>query len=92
MFGSKWNFVTSRSSRIINCNRTYRQGNVKKPLVRKSSSITYGCGRVIRFRYVNRGKSIISDPVVVKWFCGVHSNTCYPSLVDQFFSNTGTIW
>ena len=50
----------------------------------KTSSIVCGCGWLIRFRGVEWGKCTNSDPVVITGVCGVHSNTCNPTFVDQF--------
>ena len=58
-FGLEWSFVTRRSGKIIACNRTSRTWSFVNSGKGKSSSITCGCDWLIRFRGVDRKKSII---------------------------------
>ena len=58
-FGLEWCFVTRRSGKSISCNRASRSSSYVKSGVRKSTSITCGCDWLIRFRGVDRKKSII---------------------------------
>ena len=48
------------------------------------SSIVCGCDWCVRFKGVNWRKCTNSDPVIITDVCGVHTNTCDPSFVDQF--------
>ena len=82
-FDLKWNFCTTRSGGRITCNRAHRQGLVKK-LIGNTQSITCDRDWSIRFRGADRSNNKISDPVIVNFVCGVHSNMCDPSYVDQF--------
>ena len=84
-FGLKWNFVTVRSGKRISCNRAkrYGKGSYRKSSSRKSSTITCGCGWVIRFKWIDRKKSTKSDSVMISVVCGFHSNTCDPTFVGR---------
>ena len=53
-------------------------------MLRKAKSITCRCGWYIRFRGVDISSNTVSNPVVITYVCGVHSNPCDPSYVDQF--------
>ena len=83
-FGLEWNFVSRRSGKTITYNRASRTSSFVAPDIRKSSSIVCGCGWLVRFRGVEWQKCTNSDPVIITGVCGVHSNTCNSTFVDQF--------
>ena len=66
------------------CNRASRKIFFVTASIRKSSSIMCGCSWCVRFKDVERNKYSNTDSVIVTAVCGVHSNTCDPSSVDQF--------
>ena len=84
-FGMKWNFVTVRCGRRISYNRATRYVNRMNFVgVRTYSSINCGCESVIRFKFRDCKKCSLSDNVKIMHICGLNTNSCDPSLSDQY--------
>ena len=83
-FGLMWNFMVSRSSTSLRCNRYSRlRSSYRKKILRTSSSIIFGFDWYIRFNWVVSGKRQDVDKVKITYLCGSHMNTCDPSNVNQ---------
>lgn len=59
------------------------------PSCKKTSSITCGCGWVVRLKFVFPTKCRVSDSLEIIQVCGLHTNTCDPRFADQYVV-TGT--
>ena len=79
-----WNFVVSRSSASLRCNRSIRPGSsARKAVLRTIWSIACGCGWCVCFNWVVPSKHHGVDNVKITYICGSHTNTCDPSNVDR---------
>ena len=83
-FGLEWNFASSRNGKQTSCNRASRKISFVGASIRKLSSITCERSWCIRFEDIERNTCSNTDSVVITVICGVHSNPCDPSYVDQF--------
>ena len=77
------NFVASRNGSSLRCNRYTRPGSSsKKVILRKTSSITYGCDWYIHFNWIIAGKRNGIDCLKITYIFGSHTNTCDSSNAD----------
>ena len=74
-FGLEWDFVSTRSGQTMTFNRASRVSSFVVTGLRKSSFIVCGCDWLVRFRGVAWQKCTNSDPIIITWVYGVHSNT-----------------
>ena len=83
-FGLEWSFMSTRNGKTTTSDRASHKRSYVSSSIRKSPSLVCGFGWFVLFRGVEWKKYTNSDPILITAVCGVHSNTCDPSYVDQF--------
>ena len=85
-------FVPVRYGKMILWNHSKSYGSYITPLSKKSSSITWNFGRVIRLKWIDQNEANDFDSLLITLVCWFYSSKCEPSYVDQFIFSSGSLW